>query len=92
MTWPNEKRMQMAISLLDGLRKSNIGKGIKVTYNVETILSILVAPESFLNINILNIEMIPIVTSEKAWDTIRDDIMSMYPGQFTDEQLGIKKD
>ena len=91
MTWPNEKRMQMAISLLDGLRKSNI-KGIKVNYNVETILTVLVAPESFLNVNMLNINTIGIVRVEDAWDTIRDDIMSMYPGQFTDEQLGIKKD
>lgn len=91
MTWPNEKRMQMAISLLDGLRKSNI-KGIKVNYNVETILTILVAPESFLNVNMLNINTIGIVRVEEAWDTIRDDIMMMYPGQFTDEQLGIKKD
>ena len=91
MTWPNEKRMQMAISLLDGLRKSNI-KGIKVNYNVETILTVLVAPESFLNVNMLNINTIGIVRVEEAWDTIRDDIMMMYPGQFTDEQLGIKKD
>lgn len=92
MVWTQSKRVECVISMLYAMREMGMRRGEAVPYNSETLLGLLVAPDSFLNVAIGDsvLDKVHMVDAQYCWSVIRRDISERFPMQFTEEQLGVK--
>jgi hypothetical protein len=91
MIYTEEQRMRLAINILCSMRENMMGRKEEVKGNFESILTILVAPDSFLDKSKLDVELASSKYSrskEEIWSIIKSDIKRVFPGQFTPEELG----
>jgi hypothetical protein len=91
MIYTEEQRMNMAINILCSIRENTMGRKEEVKGNLESILTILVAPDLFLGRSRLDVELASnkyLRSREEIWNIIKNDIKRMFPGQFTPEELG----
>lgn len=91
MVYTEEHRKYLAINILCSLRENTMGRSKEVIGNIESALTILVAPDSFLDA----VETHKVLTDKRfcrtrgrIWEIIKQDIKELFPGQFTSEQLG----
>lgn len=94
MEWTKENRLKLALQLLFHMRESSLGRVPKCSFNSETILSILIAPEKFLRKNLSDLTMLKItysgvknISDKEIWEVMKKDINEIYPGQFSEEEL-----
>lgn len=88
MVYTEEQRKHLAMNILYMIRENSMGRKKEIIGNVESVLTILVAPDSFLelqgNIGLKNFSL----SKDDIWNIIKKDIKQMFPEQFTSEQLG----
>jgi hypothetical protein len=93
MIYTDEQRMHLAINMLCSMRENTMGRKEEVIGNLESVLTILVASDSFLDKSRLDKELSSLKykrSKQDIWDIIKSDIKRMFPGQFTLEELGEK--
>lgn len=91
MKYTEEQRKHLAINILCSMRENTMGRKENVKGNLESVLTILVAPDSFLDKSRLSTELVSSNyprSKDKIWEIIKSDIRQMVPGQFTSEELG----